>query len=146
MGPGSQETCSDLKHIRPRGKGWLSMFHHRITGLAVAGLLSAVPSTALAADVTVRVEGAKTSLVSERTVSTTSQAVVKDGDASHGCPGDSAAGALEQATKGRWTAAYSDGLGYYVTGIAGEPWTVRSGGIIAANATLHAALAALILG
>lgn len=36
--------------------------------------------------------------------------------------------------------------GATVTGIDGEPWTVRSGGIIAANAALHAALAATILG
>lgn len=36
--------------------------------------------------------------------------------------------------------------GATVTGIQGEPWTVRSGGIIAANPALHAALAAIILG
>lgn len=36
--------------------------------------------------------------------------------------------------------------GATVTGIHGESWTVRSGGIIAANPELHAALAAIILG
>jgi len=36
--------------------------------------------------------------------------------------------------------------GATITGIEGEPWTVRSGGIIAANPVLHAALAATILG
>jgi fructose-1,6-bisphosphatase/inositol monophosphatase family enzyme len=36
--------------------------------------------------------------------------------------------------------------GATVTGIEGDPWTVRSGGIIAANPALHAALAAAILG
>ncbi len=35
--------------------------------------------------------------------------------------------------------------GATVTGIDGEPWTARSGGIIAANPTLHAALVATIL-
>jgi myo-inositol-1(or 4)-monophosphatase len=34
--------------------------------------------------------------------------------------------------------------GAIVSGIRGEPWTVRSGGIIAANPVLHAALAATI--
>ena len=36
--------------------------------------------------------------------------------------------------------------GATVTGIEGDPWTVRSAGIIAANPALHAALAAAILG
>lgn len=36
--------------------------------------------------------------------------------------------------------------GATVTGIQGEPWTVRSAGIIAANPALHAALVATILG
>jgi len=36
--------------------------------------------------------------------------------------------------------------GATVTGIHGEPWSVRSNGIIAANTVLHAALAAIILG
>jgi len=36
--------------------------------------------------------------------------------------------------------------GATVTGIQGEPWSVHSNGIIAANPVLHAALAAIILG
>lgn len=93
---------------------------HRSAGLLTAGILALAPASAQAARVTVRVEGAHHTLVSQRTVTTPKGPVVKDGDPSHGCPGSSAAGALEAATHGRWTASYSDGLGYFVTGIRGE--------------------------
>jgi hypothetical protein len=94
---------------------------NRSVGLLTAGLLclAVAPASALAADVTVRVEGPDRTLVSQRTVSTPDAPVIKDADPAHGCPGSSAAGALEAATAGQWTANYSDGLGYYVTAIRG---------------------------
>jgi len=101
---------------------------HRCAG-ARAGVLLAVLLTALATAapagahpgrVTVRVEGAKRTLLPATVVTTRERAVVKDGVAAHGCLGFSPAGALELATRGAWTVKYTDGLGYFITGIKGE--------------------------
>lgn len=79
------------------------------------------------ADVTVRVEGPSATLAAAQ-VRTLARPVVKDGE--HGCSGTSAAGALELATKGRWTAAYNASFGYFLTGVGGvtpsgsDYWTV----------------------
>ncbi|HST41238.1 MAG TPA: hypothetical protein VLK58_17105, partial [Conexibacter sp.] len=70
------------------------------------------------ADVTVRVEGPRGTLV-DTPVTTTTSSVVKDTDRAHACSGTSAAGALERATEGEWTATYFRGLGYAVDAIDG---------------------------
>ena len=95
--------------------------------LAAVAAVAATSSTALAAgpaNVTVRVEGDAATLVPRTALTTTTTAVSKDGDPSHGCPGTSAAGALEQASGGDWSGTYDTGLrDYAVERILGETHT-----------------------
>jgi hypothetical protein len=72
------------------------------------------------ADVTVRVEGATSTLVARTAVRTDTAAINKDGNPAHTCSGTSAAGALEKATGGDWAGPWFDGLGYSVQRIKGE--------------------------
>lgn len=87
----------------------------------------AVP--ALAANVSVRVEGSLRTLVPRTAVSTTTAPVNKDGQPGHTCSGTSAAGALEQATGGDWSGTWSAsfGGGYTVEAIKGESHPFFSG-------------------
>jgi hypothetical protein len=86
------------------------------SGIALAAL--AAPAAANAARVTVRVEGARRTLVPTVTVSTNGRVV---GQAGHPtCSGRSALGALDAASRGRWGGSYSTGLGYFVDTILGE--------------------------
>ena len=85
--------------------------------------MAALTGPALAAgpaDVTVRVEGATTTLVPRTAVRTDTTAINKDGNPAHTCSGTSAAGALEKATGGDWNGPWFDGLGYSVQRIKGE--------------------------
>src|SRR4051812_8101021 len=93
-----------------------------VAGLLSLGLAAASAHAAGPADVTVRVEGAAKTLAGGP-VRTTTKPVVKDGNASHACTGTSAAGALETATGGDWTATWFDGLGYSVDSVKGESHT-----------------------
>jgi hypothetical protein len=84
-----------------------------------------VPSPAVAgapASVTVRVEGLTETKVPPTIVTTTTAPVVKDGNSAHSCPGTSAAGALELATKGAWGGKWFSGLGYSVETIENESY------------------------
>jgi hypothetical protein len=103
-------------------------------------LLSGVPlaagltlaSTALAAgsgpSVTVRVEGASKTLLQTRAVSPpTSGSVTKGGTPPGTCPADSAAGALNTATHGRWSGSYFKGLGIDVSTILGTTLSFSKG-------------------
>jgi hypothetical protein len=86
---------------------------------ALAPIATASPATAgTPATVSVRAESLTNELVAT-TLTTTRKAVVKDGDAQHGCSGTSAAGALQRATGGRWSATWFSGLGYAVSAIDG---------------------------
>jgi len=82
-----------------------------VGALALAVLAAPAAHAAAPAEVSVRVEGPRGTLV-DTTLTTTRTPVVKDGDRSHACSGTSAAGALEQATDGDWTASWFRGLGY----------------------------------
>jgi hypothetical protein len=99
---------------------------HRLTvsvlgALLAASLIPPVAQAGVPATVSVRVEAPGGTIV-ETTLTTTRAAVVKDGSPAHACSGTSAAGALEQATGGRWTASWTDGLGYAIDAIDGvEP-------------------------
>ncbi len=102
------------------------MKHRSAAGLAglVLALLLAVPAAALAApaNVSVRVEGASSTLLPRTAVTTTTTPVNKDGEAGHDCSGTSAGGALERATAGNWAASWNSGLStYFVDSILGEP-------------------------
>jgi len=92
-----------------------------LVGGALLGALATGPALAAApADVTVRVEGATTTLVPRTSVRTDTTVVNKDGTAGHTCTGTGAAGALEKATGGDWGGPWFDGLGYSVQTIKGE--------------------------
>jgi hypothetical protein len=96
--------------------------------LVLAALAAPVAFAGAPANVSVRVEGPRGSLAS--TLLTTDRSpVVKDG--THRCSGTSAAGALDQATGGKWTASWFAGRGYAVDAIrgvapasAGAYWTL----------------------
>jgi hypothetical protein len=83
----------------------------------IAGLIVASPALAAPATVTVRVEGAASTLVDSARVTTSEAPVSKAG---HDCSGTSAGGALDRATAGNWEAGYFDGIGHFVTSIMGE--------------------------
>ncbi len=89
-----------------------------VGALVVAGAVAPIAQAGTPAKVQVRVEAPGKTLVAT-TLTTTRAKVVKDGDAAHSCTGTSAAGALEQATAGKWTASWFDGLGYAVDSIGG---------------------------
>lgn len=95
---------------------------HSLTGACALAALALLPSAALAsgpATVSVRIEGADGTLLPRTQVTTTTAAVVKDGNPAHSCTGTSVAGALQQATGGDWGASWADGLGYFVTSLKG---------------------------
>jgi hypothetical protein len=79
------------------------------------------------ATVTVRVEGLSQTLLAPTTVTTNDAPVEKDGNAEHTCSGASAAGALEQATSGRWSGAWFGGIGYSVETLLGETHAFEPG-------------------
>jgi hypothetical protein len=96
---------------------------------AVCLALSVLASAAVAAGpatVTVRVEGASTTLLPPTQVTTTTEPVVKDGNPEHACTGTSAAGALQLATAGNWSGTWFTGFGYSVETIEGESHSFSS--------------------
>lgn len=97
---------------------------HKILGLLVGGLALAGASsgTALAANVTVEVEGQQQTLAP--TAVTTPASLNKDG--TNSCDGNTAIGALDIAVKGDWSGAYSYGS-YSVETLLGEAHPFGSG-------------------
>ena len=93
--------------------------------LALGTALPAVQTTASAAGapstaITVRVEGPKRTLVPAASVVLGGGTIVKDGVAADSCSGLSAAGALELATRGDWSATWSASFSaYFLTAIDG---------------------------
>lgn len=85
---------------------------------AAAGLAAAPGALAGApAAVRVTVEGAARTLISTRTLTTTTTAIERGGAT---CPGTSAGGALDVATGGAWTAAPDAAAGPQVDSVLGE--------------------------
>lgn len=77
--------------------------------------------------VSVRVEGISKTLLAVTTVQTKASTIDKDGKPADVCSGDTAAVALQDATKGSWTAGtFSAGLGYPVIGVLGESYPFTS--------------------
>ena len=93
---------------------------NKVLGLAAGVLIAAVAApTALAADVTVRVEGATTTLVPRTVVTVPTSAVKPDG--TNACAGGSAGAALWAATSGGWSGTYYPSFSSYsVDTIKGE--------------------------
>lgn len=123
-GPQSQETFLRPKP-EPSWKGVaFPLKSTRVAGLA-AGFALCMPASAVAADVSVRVEGAADTLVPRTQVSTTTAPVSKDG--TNSCGGTSAAGALERATGGDWAGTWAGpSLGYSVDRIRTESYPFSS--------------------
>jgi hypothetical protein len=90
-------------------------------GSATVALLIA-PAAALAAGttVTVRVEGAKRTLLALKAVHTHAGSITKGGAPKGSCPATDAVGAFDQATHGNWVGTYSSGLGLEVAKVLGE--------------------------
>jgi hypothetical protein len=86
---------------------------------AACALVMMLSSSALAAGTTVsvRVEGAKHTLLAAKSVRTHSGAIKRYGGS---CPATRAIGALNIATKHRWGGSFSPSLGYEITSILGE--------------------------
>lgn len=81
---------------------------------------AAPASSASGPSVSVRVEGVNRTLLRPTTVHGEPGSITKGGTPSGTCPGSSAAGALDVATKHRWNGTYSSGLGIEVNQILGE--------------------------
>jgi hypothetical protein len=92
----------------------------RRLGLLAGVMLSTLAAAPAAPAITVRVEGSTRTLLTKTSVSRSGSPVIKDGNPSHRCAGNTAAGALERATRGNWSGTWFDGLGYQVTTIRGE--------------------------
>ncbi|HEY2180964.1 MAG TPA: carboxypeptidase-like regulatory domain-containing protein [Solirubrobacteraceae bacterium] len=106
-------------------------FRRSSKALLFACLLSLV-FTALArgavpATVTVRIEGTSQTLLPTTSVTTNGAVVEKDGNPEHTCSGASAAGALEQATSGRWSGEWFKGIGYSVETLLAETHAFQPG-------------------
>jgi len=92
---------------------------------AAAAVASAAPSAhpaviAASAGVTVRIEGPHSTLVPATTVTLSAGTIAKDGIATDTCSSESAAGALELATRGDWTGTWSASYSaYFLTAIDG---------------------------
>lgn len=77
--------------------------------------------------VSIRIEGMKRTLLAETTLKVKARSIDPDGKPADTCEGDTAAAALQLATKGKWTAgAYYSGLGYSVAGLFGESYPFTS--------------------
>jgi hypothetical protein len=90
-------------------------------GSATVALLIA-PTGALAAGTTVsvRVEGAKRTLLATKVVHTHAGSITKAGAPKGSCPATDAVGAFDLATRGHWAGTYTGGLGIEVTKILGQ--------------------------
>ncbi len=131
-GPGSQETTSDHKAEQPSWKGVAHAVKHAIkAGAAALGMVAAVavaPAAAFAAapKVTVTVQGKTRTLLPAASVQTSTGWITRGGAPTGKCPADSAQGALNVATKGRWQGKwYASYHEYYITGILGDKETSK---------------------
>jgi hypothetical protein len=99
--------------------------------IALAGaslaLVAGAPTAALAAGTTVsvRVEGLTKTLVATKVVHTHSGSITKGGAPAGACPATNAAGALDVATRHKWSGTYGT-YGLSVTQIFGETHTFTS--------------------
>ncbi len=101
----------------------------RLAGLVSGVVLLLFAPAAIAAapfKAGIRVEGASKTLLTHRVVTLADAPIVKDGDPTHSCPGQSAIGALQAGTGGAWKGTWSEGLGYFVSEIRGEKPTGSS--------------------
>lgn len=117
-----------MQHSRISAVGAFVAASLSIFALPLAGLTpGAAAAKASGLPVSVRVEGISKTLLAETVVSTKAASIDKDGKPADVCDGDTAAVALQDATKSHWTAGlFSSGLGYSVLGIEGESYPFTS--------------------
>ena len=101
--------------------------HKLLSGLVAGIALLAAAPAALAANVSVRVEGTGDTLVPRSTVATQPGSFTKDGDPAHQCAATSAGGALERATGGEWSGRWASFGDYEVQTIKGETHASNAG-------------------
>jgi Domain of unknown function (DUF4430) len=96
--------------------------------LGTAAALAVAPGAAFAAapKVTVTVQDRTKTLLPTASVQTSSGWLTRGGAPTGKCPADSAQGALNVATKGRWQGKwYTSYHEYYITGILGDSQTSK---------------------
>jgi hypothetical protein len=87
---------------------------------AVVTLAVSAPAFGARTGVTVRVEGAKRTLLPATAAHAESGSITKGGTPAGACPGSSGAGYFDSATHHRWNGTYSSGLGIEVINVLGE--------------------------
>jgi hypothetical protein len=117
---------------RPRSRAPRRIPLFAAAALSLLGVVEVVsPGSAEAAapaTVTVRVEGLSETKLPPTLVTTTTNPVVKDGNAEHSCPGTSALGALQDATGGAWEGPWNSEFNQYeVFSIEGEKHPFEAG-------------------
>jgi hypothetical protein len=108
------------------------MFRRRTLALISATVaLLIIPTGALAAGttVTVRVEGAKRTLLAPTVVHTHGGSITRFGAPKGACPATRAVGAVQLATKGHWGGSYSSSFGLELVSLFGERYPFASQGI-----------------
>lgn len=91
-------------------------------------MLAVAPAAALAAKVSVRIEGASKTLQAAKTIQTPSGSITKFGAPAGACPAASALGALNTATHGKWKGTFSTNYNeFFITSILGETPSSKTG-------------------
>jgi hypothetical protein len=98
-----------------------------LLGCLLSLVFASLVQAAVPATVAVRIEGSNQTLLPTTNVTTNGAVVEKDGNPEHTCSGASAAGALEQATSGRWSGEWFKGIGYSVETLLGETHAFEPG-------------------
>lgn len=93
-----------------------------VAGTILSTVLAAAPAAYANDHVSLRVEGAKRTLIRTTLHALPDAPVIKDGNPEHSCAGGSALGALE-AAPGDFTASWYPGLAYQVDSVRGESHT-----------------------
>jgi hypothetical protein len=111
----------------------VALLKHRqfaILGGVLAASVLAITAPALGAGtgITVRVEGAKRTLLPVTVARAESGSVTKAGAPSGSCPGSDAIGYFDSATHHKWSGSYSSGLGVEITTVLGETHTFSAKG------------------
>src|SRR5437588_2610921 len=127
--PVSQETSSRRNADTPSWKGVALMHKKMILALSGATLALCVASpVALGAgtQVTVRVEGKKRTLLAPKSVHTHAGFISRGGAPAGACPATRGAGALDVATKHRWSATWFSSLNdFEIKTILGDTETTK---------------------
>jgi len=88
---------------------------------ALVAVPAALAASSTPATVTVRIEGQTKTLLAATTVKTAAGSITRGGAPAGKCPSTTAQGALQDATRGKWTGSWTKSYDeYYVTAILGD--------------------------